>query len=147
MKSLFSHAAVRTLFTTLVLLLFTTACGPVVITSRQGPPPPPWFYPNRVELVRYIYFPDLVLYYDLRTRMYVFLDDGVWVRRPQLPARYRTYDLRRQRYRRIPGYDADNIRNYHDNQRTNSGRSNRSYRGRSGSTDLGAGAYVYTDIK
>lgn len=124
---------IKSLFLAIIVLMLTAACGPVLVTSRQGPPPPPWFYPNRVEVVRYVYFPDLVVYYDLRTRMYVYLDGNVWIRRDNLPPRYRTYDLSRQRYRRIPGYEADNIREYHDNQRKNSGRSNRSRSdGRSG---------------
>lgn len=119
------------IFVLYLIFLLLASCGPVVITSRQAAPPPPWFYPNRVEVVRYVYFPDLVVYYDFRTRMYVYLDGGVWIRRNQLPPRYSNYNLRRQRYRRIRGYDSDNIRQYHENERKNSGRSNRSYRSRS----------------
>ena len=115
-------------FVLLMILSLFASCGPVVITSRPSPPPPAWFYPNRLEVVRYVYFPDLVVYYDLRTRMYLYLDGGIWVRRNTLPPRYRNYNLSRERYRRIRGYDADNIREYHDNARKNSGRSNRSYR-------------------
>ena len=109
-----------------IILTAVSSCGPVVITSRIGNPPPPWFYPNRLEVVRYVYFPDLNLYYDLSTRVYIYLDGGVWVRRNVLPPRYRRIDLRRSRYERIRNYDEDDIRRYHDQNNLNRGRSNRS---------------------
>ena len=98
-------------------------CGPVLITSRPASPPPPWFYPNRLEVVRYVYFPELTIYYDLNTSMYVYLDGGVWIRRKVLPPRYRSYNLRRSRYVRIRDYRGDRIEEYHNN-RSNRGRSN-----------------------
>lgn len=98
-------------------------CGPVVLTSRPAYPPPPWFYPNRVELVRYVYFPDLTIYYDLHAGVYLYLEGGVWVRRQVLPPRYRQYNLRRTRYVRIRDYRDDRIEEYHNN-RANRGRSN-----------------------
>ncbi|MDG1572803.1 hypothetical protein OZ410_10800 [Robiginitalea sp. M366] len=113
----------------LALLLLGTvlSCGPVVFAYRQGPPPPPWFYPHRVEVVRYIYFPGLTLYYDLHTHVYVYLEGSTWVRRERLPERYRHLDLSRERYQRIRDYRGDNIREYHQDVRRNSGRSNRDY--------------------
>lgn len=120
-----------------MLLFFMLAafesCGPVVITSRVGHPPPPWFYPNRLEVVRYVYFPDLSVYYDLSTRVYVYYDGGIWVRRPVLPPRYRGVDLSRTRYERIRNYTDDNIRRYHEENNANRGRSNQSLSRRSGS--------------
>lgn len=98
-------------------------CGPVVYTSRPATPPPPWFYPNRVELVRYVYFPDLTIYYDLHTSMYIYLEGGVWIRRNVLPPRYRSYNLERSRYRRIRDYRGDEIKDYHRRQ-LDRGRSN-----------------------
>ncbi|MDF1517456.1 MAG: hypothetical protein P1P79_05885, partial [Lutibacter sp.] len=62
----------KTIFLTLVFLcsfgLSLEGCGPVVVTSRIGTPPPPWFYPNRAEVVRYIYFPDHQIYFDFSLR-------------------------------------------------------------------------------
>ena len=98
-------------------------CGPVIFTSRPANPPPPWFYPNRVELVRYVYFPDLTIYYDLHSSMYVYLEGGVWIRRKVLPPRYRSYNLERSRYRRIRDYRGDKIDDYHRRQQDR-GRSN-----------------------
>ena len=109
-------------------LLLAASCGPVVITSRHGTPPPPWFYPNRLEVVRYVYFPEFSIYYDLSARTYVYLDGGLWVRRKLLPPRYRNINLRRHRYERIRNYHDDNIRRYHEENNANRGRSNRSRR-------------------
>ncbi|MGB5370715.1 MAG: hypothetical protein WBN18_09805, partial [Flavobacteriaceae bacterium] len=97
----------------------------VIISSRPAHPPPPWFYPNRLEVVRYIYFPELSIYYDLSARTYVYFEGGVWVRRNVLPPRYRNFDLRRTRYTRIRDYQDDNIQRYHEDHNANRGRSNR----------------------
>ena len=113
------------LFLLYVLLLLFASCGPVVYTSHAGPPPPPWFYPHRVEVVRYVYFPELRVYFDLRTHSYLYLEGSVWTRNRELPSRYRHPDLNRYRYQRIRGYEQDDIKPYDDQSRRNSGRSNR----------------------
>ena len=116
----------------LALLMAVASCGPIVVTSRVGSPPPPWFYPNRLEVVRYVYFPDLMVYYDLSAQVYIYLDGGIWVRRSVLPPRYRNTDLRRSRYERIRNYTDDDIRRYHEQNNLNRGRSNRSVRSSNG---------------
>ena len=83
--------------------------------------------PNRVEIVRYVYFPELRIYFDMYTHTYLYVDGGVWVRHEHLPPRYRTRDLSRYKYQRIPGYRSDDIAPYDRDQRRNSGRSNREY--------------------
>lgn len=113
------------LFILVIVLLLLARCGPVVVTSPPNNPPPPWFYPNRVEVVRYVYFPEYSIYYDLSARTYLYLDGGIWVRRNVLPSRYRSIDLRRSRYERIRNYNDDNIRSYHEEHNANRGRSNR----------------------
>jgi hypothetical protein len=114
----------------LALIFSIGSCGPVVIASRANHPPPTWFYPNRLEVVRYVYFPEFSIYYDLSARSYLYLDGGVWVRRNVLPPQYRSVDLRRSRYERIRNYNDDNIRRYHDENNLNRGRSNRKVQGR-----------------
>jgi hypothetical protein len=114
----------------LILLIgaLLNGCGPVVITSRVGSQPPTWFYPHRVEVVRYIYFPELILYFDLRSQSYVYRDGNRWIRRQELPTRYNRIDLNRQRYLRIQNYDADDIQPYHNqnyNPRTRNARSSK----------------------
>jgi hypothetical protein len=103
-------------------ILFLGGCGPVVISSRPNYPPPPWFYPNRLEVVRYVYFPELTIYYDLSQHTYLYLNGGVWVRSAVLPPRYRNIDLRRSRYERVRNYRDDNIKKHYEQQR--GGRSN-----------------------
>lgn len=107
----------------MALLLFIGAlaiqsCGPVVISSRPDSPPPPWFYPNRVEMVRYVYFPEFMIYYDLSLRNYVYLDNNVWVRVNVLPPRFRTINLNRSRFVRVNSYRGDDIGRYHRENNT-----------------------------
>ena len=113
------------IFIILLILLFLASCGPVVLSSRIGEPPPPWFYPNRLEVVRYVYFPEYSFYYDLTARAYIYLDGGVWVRRNVLPVRYRNINLNKARYERVRNYNEENIRRYHEENNANRGRSNR----------------------
>lgn len=97
-----------------MIALFLGSCGPIVISSRPDYPPPPWFYPNRLEVVRYVYFPEYTIYYDLTLRNYLYLDNEIWIRVNVLPPRYRSIDMRRSRYVRIKNYRNDNIREYHN---------------------------------
>jgi len=97
----------------LIVLAFSS-CGPVVVTSRPNHPPPPWFYPDRVEVVRYVYFPEYAIYYDLTLSNYLYLNNGVWVRVDALPARFSHINLNRSRYVRVRNYRGDNIRTYHN---------------------------------
>lgn len=102
-----------------VILLLLASCSPMVMTTGAGEPLPPWFYPNRLEVVRYVYFPEYSFYYDLSTFTYLYLDDGVRVGHQVLPTRYRNLDLRRTRYERVKGYRNDNIRQYHEENNVN----------------------------
>lgn len=94
-------------------MLALESCGPVVISSRLGTPPPPWFYPNRIETVRYVYFPDHMIYYDISLRNYIYLDNGAWIRVNILPTRYKNINLRHSKFVRIKDYYADDIRQFH----------------------------------
>lgn len=120
MKRIWSYSAM------VLLLMAMQGCGPVLVSHNLADPPPPWFYPNRIETVRYVYFPELSIYYDLSARTYIYLDGGVWLRRKVLPPRYRTQDLNRFRYERIRNYYEDDIRRYHDQNNADRGRSNKS---------------------
>ncbi|WP_299336424.1 hypothetical protein [uncultured Psychroserpens sp.] len=104
----------------LLILIGLESCGPVIISSRPAHPTPPWFYPNRVVNVRYIYFPDHMIYYDLSLRNYIYFDNGVWLSVNVLPNRFNTINLRRSRQIRINNYFGDNIREYHRDSRTKS---------------------------
>lgn len=112
-------------FCVLLGLLFVLGCGPLVITTGLDYNPPHWFYPNRLEVVRYVYFPEFNFYYDLSNHAYLYLDNGVWARHRELPPRYRNIDLTRHRYERIKNYQEENIRRYHEEHNANRGRSNK----------------------
>ncbi|SDI29447.1 hypothetical protein [Winogradskyella thalassocola] len=110
----------------LMSALILETCGPVVLSSRSESPPP-WFYPNRVEMVRYVYFPEYSIYYDLTLSNYLYLNNGVWMRVKVLPPRYHNINLNRSKYVRVKGYRGDNIRTYHNenNVRSNTRTSRR----------------------
>lgn len=106
-------------FTILCTVMFSLqSCGPVIFSTRTGSPPPPWFYPNRIETVRYIYFPDYTVYFDLTLGNYIYLDSGNWVTVKVLPPRFNNYNLSRSRQIRIQNYQGDDIRRYHSENRT-----------------------------
>lgn len=106
--------------------LFMASCGPIIISpDPHAPPTPPWFYPNRIEPVRYVYFPDFVIYYDLSARQYLFLENNIWMRVNVLPPRYRNIDLNRSKFVRIKGHRGSSITSYHRNNYANSPKSSR----------------------
>jgi hypothetical protein len=109
-------------FIIIVFLLGTfislESCGPVIISSRPSHPTPPWFYPNRVVNVRYIYFPDYTIYYDLTLRQYIYFDSGAWITVNVLPTRFNGINLRRSKQVRIENYYGNDIRDYHSRTRT-----------------------------
>ncbi|PKV50624.1 hypothetical protein ATE84_2687 [Aquimarina sp. MAR_2010_214] len=111
------------------------SCGPIVITSSPDTPPPPWFYPNRVETVRYVYFPDHNIYYDISYRHYIYFENNIWITIDALPAQYHYINLNRSRYVRIRDYHGNNIHSYHSTNRYyNHSRSTRSRYDRSRSS-------------
>jgi hypothetical protein len=94
------------------------SCGPVIISSRPSHPTPPWFYPNRVVNVRYVYFPDYTIYYDLTLRNYIYFDNGAWITVNVLPTRFNGINLRRTKQVRVENYYGNDIREYHSRTRT-----------------------------
>lgn len=113
----------------LVILLFALlfgleSCGPVVFSPYPEAPPPPWFYPNRVEAVRYVYFPEYMIYYDLSLRNYIYYSNGIWLTVDVLPTHFSHVNLRRSRFVHIRDYRGDNISRYHQENNVNRGRSN-----------------------
>jgi len=54
---------------------------------------PPLWGPAGYTEVRYYYLPDVQAYYDIQTTRFIYYSGGAWVQRPELPWRYRNYDL------------------------------------------------------
>lgn len=96
-----------------VTLLLITSCGSVVLTSKVDTPPPRWYYPNKVETVRYIYFPDYEIYYDLYKIDYLYCNEGDWFRAAVLPKRFDGINLKRSKKIRITNYFGNDIKKYH----------------------------------
>jgi hypothetical protein len=107
-------------------VLSIDSCGPVVVTSRIGTPPPPWFYPNRAEVVRYVYFPEYEIYYDFSLRNYIYFNNNVWMTVDVLPSRFNHIDFRRSHRVRINNYFGDDIKRYHKDNKYRSNKSRRS---------------------
>lgn len=104
----------RSVFAILILtILLNTSCGPVVFTSKIGIPPPHWYYPDKVETVRYVYFPDFEIYYDFSSSKYLYYNDEDWINAAVLPQRFYGIDLKRSKQIRITNYFGDNIKKYH----------------------------------
>jgi len=119
----------------MVLLLLISAftlesCSPIVISSQPEQPLPPWFYPNRVEAVRYVYFPEYKIYYDLSLGNYLYLDNNAWVRVNVLPERFSAIKLNRSKFVRVKNYRGNNIRIYHNKNNASRNRTNNSSTGR-----------------
>ncbi len=100
--------------TVLFMVVFSLeGCGPVIISSRPQHPMPEWFYPHRVVNVRYVYFPEYSIYYDITLRNYLYWDSGVWLRVNVLPSRYHNINFRKTRQIRVENYFDDDISRYH----------------------------------
>lgn len=83
--------AFKLIILSLVLLLAGTLQGQISFNLHFGSPPQ-WGPADQPE-ARYYYLPDVEAYYDLQTSMFIYLNNGRWVRHTYLPARYRNYDL------------------------------------------------------
>jgi hypothetical protein len=113
-----------------VVMSSLESCGPVIISSRPSHPTPPWFYPNRVENVRYVYFPEFSIYYDLTLRDYIYFDNGVWLHVNVLPPRFNTINFKKTRQIRINNFFGDNIREYQSENSYVKGRREATNKGR-----------------
>ena len=85
----------------MVVLLLSAgmdSCLPVYYsapaTTRVEVEQPNWApqFDNR-NLIRYYYFPDWGMYYDINNSEYVYMDEGNWYFSHSVPPRYAAYDL------------------------------------------------------
>ena len=103
----------RGLLFLIITILLINSCGTVVFISKTNTAPPQWYYPDKVETVRYIYFPDYEIYYDFYLRNYLFLKDGNWLHDTVLPKRFYGINLQHRKQVRITNYYGDDIKKYH----------------------------------
>lgn len=102
------------IFILMLMLFLVESCVPLVFTSKLDTQPPHWYYPNRVETVRYIYFPDYEIYYDFTSRNYLYCDNRTWLNAKVLPQRFYGINLKRSKQVRIKNYFEDTIQKYHN---------------------------------
>ena len=53
----------------------------------------PQWGPTGYDHVDYYYLPDMDVYYNVPAKQYVYLENGRWISRNNLPSRYRGYNL------------------------------------------------------
>jgi hypothetical protein len=82
--------AIKFLFAGLFLMTLS-AQAQVSVNVNIGAPPV-WGPVGYTE-ARYYYIPDIEVYYDIPSAMFVYFDGGGWIRAAYLPYRYRHYDL------------------------------------------------------
>lgn len=75
-----------------ISVLFTM-CAPSRPAVVSQPEPPPMWGPVGYEDVRYYYFPDMMVYYDVYSSMYIYPRGNRWVSAYYLPNHYGHFDL------------------------------------------------------
>ncbi len=75
-----------------ILLCFALLAKSQVQVNVNIGSPPLWGPVGYVE-ERYYYLPDIEVYYDIQTSMFIYFGNGVWVHRTYLPSYYSNYDL------------------------------------------------------
>ncbi|GGD20592.1 hypothetical protein [Flavobacterium orientale] len=75
-----------------ILVLFTM-CAPSRPAVVYQPEPPPMWGPVGYDQVRYYYFPDMMVYYDVHSSMFIYPRGNRWVSAYYLPNHYGHFDL------------------------------------------------------
>jgi hypothetical protein len=83
----------------LILLLAICAGGLLCettfaqVTFRVNITSQPIWGPVGYDHVDYYYLPDIEAYYSVPRHRYIYMENGGWISRSSLPARYRNYDV------------------------------------------------------
>ncbi|MDP2161631.1 MAG: hypothetical protein Q8K02_14195 [Flavobacterium sp.] len=75
-----------------ISILFTM-CAPNRPSVVSQPEPPPMWGPMGYDQVRYYYFPDMMVYYDVHSSMFIYPRGNRWVSAYYLPSHYGHFDL------------------------------------------------------
>jgi len=108
------------LFAFLTIGSFTlNSCGVIVApSSRLLMDSHPGYYSTNIESVRYYYYPEHMVYFDLSIKKYIYLSDGVWITAAVLPSHFGSLNYRFSNRVGIHNYYGDNISKYHLKNRT-----------------------------
>ena len=85
----------KTLKYFIVCALMSTTYSFAQVSVNVNVGTPAWGVPVTTE--RYYYIPDIETYYDIPSREYIYMHNGVWVRSVSVPVIYRNYDFHRGR--------------------------------------------------
>ena len=75
-----------------LLFFLTTGMFSQVSVNVNIGAPPVWAPAAPVE-VQFYYLPEIEVYYDVPAHVYIYLNNGAWIRSAKLPKRYHGYDL------------------------------------------------------
>ena len=76
------------------MLLFAAQLQAQLTVEVKAGVPQPWG-PADYPTAHYYYLPDVQAFYDVQAAMFIYYDKGMWVHRPNLPKRFKDYDLYR----------------------------------------------------
>ncbi len=78
-----------------VFMVLLGSCTPLIYLPDNTQQIQPAWAPSydNMEMTHYYYFPDWGMYYDVRNREYVYMEDGNWLFSSQIPYRYSSYDF------------------------------------------------------
>lgn len=94
-----------------LLLHFSTANAQVSVNVNLGTPPV-WAPANPVK-VQYYYLPEIDSYYDVPSKKFIYIRNGVWVRSVNLPGRYKNHKLRGSKIIYLTDYKGNAPYKYH----------------------------------
>ncbi|KAF2507048.1 hypothetical protein EYY60_21305 [Flavobacterium zhairuonense] len=80
---------------------------------------PPNWGPQGYDDSRYYYLPDIDVYYDVNQSVFIYDNNGKWIRDKRLPSRCRQYDLYSGYKVVLNDYKGDAPYNYHTKHRAN----------------------------
>lgn len=64
--------------------------------------------PSTFVEVRYYYYPNLEAYFDTKIAMYIYKENGAWVKAEKLDTTFRGYSLKNGQYVMLKGFTEDN---------------------------------------
>lgn len=89
-----------------IILFFSGTIQSQVLLSVNIGLPPSWG-PVGTSEARYYYLPNIEAYYDVHSSMFIYYEDGNWIRRTALPDRYKHFNLYKEYKVVIKDYNGD----------------------------------------
>lgn len=79
----------------LLVGLFSTNFSSAQVYVNKNISIQPAWGPSGYNYARYYFMPEINVYYDITSGLYIYMSGNNWVKRHSMPARYRNYDLYR----------------------------------------------------